>query len=333
MKNYYEILGVDETATQDEIKKAYRQLSKQYHPDVNPEGEEKFKDIAEAYDIIGDKDKREDYNQKKNNPFANMGGSGFDIHDMFEHMVNNQRQTRKAPDKIIDFEITPVESYFGVKKDIDFEILNNCGGCNGSGGDREICHSCNGHGFIIRNFGTGMFQQQVQMACQTCQGAGSQIKTPCNVCNGNGRKKEKQKLSVSIPPNADDGDFMRVKNKGDYYAQINSHGDLLLKIVMSENSTYQKSGMDLIYNKKLDAIEMLLSNTMDIEHPDGTLRISAPKNMDTEKPLRIPNKGYRTNHGNGNFYIKLSVSKGEEISDEVKNKIKELLKQTDNITN
>ena len=102
---------------------------------------------------------------------------------------------------------------------------------------------------------------------------------------------------------------------------------------MSENYTYQKSGMDLIYNKKLDAIEMLLSNTMDIEHPDGTLRISAPKNMDTEKPLRIPNKGYRTNHGNGNFYIKLSVSKGEEISDEVKNKIKELLKQTDNITN
>jgi DnaJ-class molecular chaperone len=111
------------------------------------------------------------------------------------------------------------------------------------------------------------------------------------------------------------------------------YGDLILKIVMNENTPFQKNGMDLIYNKKLNVIEMLLDDTMDIEHPEGTLRITSPKVMDTEKPLRIPNKGYRTAQGTGNFYIKLSVSKGEEISDEVKNKIKELLKQTDNVTN
>jgi len=90
MKNYYEILGVDENATQDDIKKAYRKLSKQYHPDVNPDGEEKFKDIAEAYDIIGDPEKRQDYENKKNNPFAGMGGHGFDIHSMFEQMMGGQ---------------------------------------------------------------------------------------------------------------------------------------------------------------------------------------------------------------------------------------------------
>jgi molecular chaperone DnaJ len=333
MKNYYEILGVDETATQDEIKKAYRQLSKQYHPDVNPEGEEMFKDIAEAYDNIGDQKKREAYNNRRNNPFEGMRGGGFGVHDIFEQMVNNQRQTRKVPDKVIGFEITPVESYFGVKKEIDFEILNNCGTCNGSGGSREVCYTCNGHGIIIQNFGTGMFQQQIQMTCNACQGSGSNIKTPCNDCNGDGRKKENQKINVKIPSNADNGDFMRVKGKGDYYPQINSHGDLLLKIVMSENTPFEKSGIDLIYNKKIDVIEMFLGETMDIDHPDGLLRISTPKNLDTEKPLRIPNKGYKTTHGNGNFYIKVSVSKGEEISDEVKNKIKELLKQTDNVTN
>ena len=101
MKNYYEILGVDEKATQEDIKKAYRKLSKQYHPDVNPNGEEKFKDIAEAYDNIGDENKRKDYDNRRNNPFGGMGG--FDINSMFEQMVNGGNRPPKAPDKIIDF--------------------------------------------------------------------------------------------------------------------------------------------------------------------------------------------------------------------------------------
>jgi molecular chaperone DnaJ len=333
MKNYYETLGVDEKTTQDDIKKAYRQLSKQYHPDVNPNGEEKFKEIAEAYDNVGDEKKRANYDNIRNNPFGGNMNSGFDLHDMFEQMVNNQRQVNRVPDKVIAFEITPTESFFGVKKDIEFEMLNNCGGCNGSGGDREICHTCNGHGFIIRSFGTGMFQQQVQTTCDSCRGVGSTIKKPCNVCVGNGRKKEIQKISVKIPANADNGDFMRVKGKGDYYPQNNMYGDLILKIVMNENTPFQKNGMDLIYNKKLNVIEMLLDDTMDIEHPEGTLRITSPKVMDTEKPLRIPNKGYKTAQGTGNFYIKLSVIKNEDLDDELKTKIKDLLKKTDNIVN
>jgi molecular chaperone DnaJ len=333
MKNYYEILGVSEDATQDDIKKAYRKLSKQYHPDVNPEGEEKFKDIAEAYDNIGEPKKREDYNMRRNNPFAEMGGGGFDIHSMFEQMVNGQRQQRRAPDKVITLEITPVESYFGVKKEITVDILENCVNCNGSGGDRHICNTCNGNGFVLQIFGTGMFQQQIQMTCNVCNGHGSKIVRHCGTCNGNGRTKKVQKINVSIPSNSDNGDFMRVKGKGDYSNQSNLHGDLILKININENTQFQKSGYDLIYNKKIDVLNIIIDDTIDIEHPEGTLRISTPKNLDSDKPLRIPGKGYKTPQGNGNFYIKLTIQKNNEIDQEIRDKIRDLLEKSNKVSN
>ena len=333
MKNYYDILGVSEDATQDDIKKAYRKLSKQYHPDVNPEGEEKFKDIAEAYDNIGDPNKREEYNVRRNNPFSGMGSGGFDIHSMFEQMMNGQRQQRRAPDKVINLEITPVESYFGVKKELNIDILENCANCNGSGGDRHICNHCNGNGFIYQIFGTGMFKQQIQMTCNICNGVGSKIVRHCGTCNGNGKTRKPQKINVSIPPNTDNGDFMRVKGKGDYSNSTNTNGDLILKINLNENTEFQKSGYDLVYNKKIDVVDLIINDSIDIDHPEGTLRISVPKTLDSDKPLRIPGKGYKTPQGNGNFYIKLTMQKNTDIDQDIKNKIKELLKKTDNVPN
>ena len=117
MKNYYEILGVSETTTQDEIKKAYRKLSKQYHPDVNPDGDEKFKEISEAYENIGEENKRRDYDNKKNNPFTDMGNGSFDMHSMFEQMMGmNVNRKPKSPDKTIEIEISPIESFTGFEK-------------------------------------------------------------------------------------------------------------------------------------------------------------------------------------------------------------------------
>ena len=313
MKNYYEILGVDENATQDEIKKAYRKLSKQYHPDVNPEGEEKFKDIAEAYDIIGDPEKRQDYENRKNNPFAGMGGGDFDIHSMFEQMMNGGMRKPKAPDKVVDLEITPVESFFGLKK--------------------EICYTCNGYGTIIQTFGTGMFQQKIQMTCNVCHGVGSTLKIRCNTCQGNGRVEEEKKISVNIPRNVDNGDFLRLQNLGDYSKSTNSFGDVILRITMNETTDFIKSGFDLIFNKKINAINLIIDDTMDIEHPEGTLRIKIPSIVDSDKPLRIPNKGYKTQQGNGNFYIKINITKESDIDSETKLKIKELLKNINQVIN
>jgi len=327
MKNYYDILGVEETATQDDIKKAYRKLSKQYHPDVNPEGEEMFKDISEAYENIGDSQKRSQYDNMKNNPFAGMGGNGgFDFHNMFEQMMGNRRPQPKAPDKIFNLRLTPVESYFGAKKELSFDVAEKCNPCNGTGGDRKVCNGCNGQGFIIQVFGTGMFKQRMQSPCNICNGSGTVIMKACNSCGGRGLTVKKENISVSIPANVDNGDFMRVQGKGDFNNQVNMRGDLILKIELVNDGGFEKIGFDLVYNKKATPLELLLNDKLEISHPDGDIRINMPENVDTNVPLRVGGKGYKTPNGNGDFYIKISVNKNGSISEDQKEKIKEILK-------
>jgi molecular chaperone DnaJ len=325
MKNYYEILGVDENATQDDIKKAYRKLSKQYHPDVNDEGEEMFKEISEAYENIGDETKRQEYENRRKNPFGNMGGMGFDFNSIFEHMMG--RSKPKAPDKVMSIDITPEESYFGVKK--EFKLFNNvvCVPCDGSGGTKKICNTCQGQGVVIQTFGTGMFRQRVQTTCPSCNGHGNQILNLCKSCNGQGVTKKEDHLQVSIPTNVDNGDFLRLQQKGDYHPQIKMFGDLILKVNLVSDDKFQKMGMDLIYNKKIDPLTLLIEDQLIIEHPDGDLSIKIPETLNTEKPLRIFNKGYKTPAGNGNFYIKIIVEKDSNLDPEIKEKIKESLKK------
>ncbi len=321
-------MGVSETATQDEIKKAYRQLSKQYHPDVNPNGEEKFKEVAEAYDNIGDDNKRRDYDNRKNNPFANMGGNGFDFNSIFEQMMGGQRQQRPtAPDKVLNILITPIESFKGVKKDIKYEYFDHCVTCDSSGGDRTVCNTCNGQGFIIQKMGTGMFQQVFQNTCNTCGGNGSIITKPCITCSGNGRIKNVENLVITIPKNVDNGNFMRVAGKGDYNAGVRLRGDLILKVDVNKADNFEKLGMDLIFYKKINALELLSKKQILVPHPDGDLMINIPRNMNSEKPLRLLKKGYRSNDGSGDFYIKVAVTNDYELPEDVQKKLEELLKE------
>jgi molecular chaperone DnaJ len=328
MKDYYKILGVEETATQDEIKKVYRKLSKQFHPDVNPEGEEKFKEIVEAYDHIGDENKRSEYDVKRKNPFASMGGNPFDIHSMFEQMMGQTRQQRqRAPDKVISLDISCIESYFGVKKEINILTNNRCKPCDGSGGSKKVCDTCNGNGFIIQVFGTNMFSHQVQQQCPVCLGSGTLITKACVSCNGAGLTKENEKINVNIPANVDNGDFLRVQGKGDFNITTRNKGDLILKVNLINVDDFEKIGVDLVFHKKITPIELVLDDTMLIKHPDGDISIKIPKELNSDKPLRIMNKGYKTPNGIGNFFIKLSVEKKSELDQETKNKIKKLLEQ------
>jgi len=323
MKNYYEILGVDENASQDTIKKAYKKLSKQYHPDVNPQGEEKFKEISEAYENIGDEVKRQEYNQRKNNPFGGFD-NGFDIHSMFEQMMNGNRQAAKAPDKVLEITINPVESYLGTKKELKFNYYKMCEPCNGEGGDKKICGSCNGRGFQVQIFGTGLFRQQFQVQCGDCGGNGFKIVKLCNGCFGNGAVIDTEILNVSLPQNIDNGDFMRLKNRGDFNTKVKKRGDLILKVNIDNTGNFEKNGIDLIYKKRLSTIDLLFNDFIEVEHPEGELKLTKPETLDTDKPLRIVNKGYKINGAIGNFYIKISVT--NEKND--KEKVIELLKST-----
>jgi molecular chaperone DnaJ len=326
MKNYYEILGINENSSQDEIKKAYRKLSKKYHPDVNPQGEEKFKEISEAYEHLGDPQKKQQYDNRKNNPFG--GGMDFDIHSMFEQMMNGNRRQQKVPDKVISIEMTPVESYFGVEKEISYNYSKICSPCDGSGGSRGICPTCSGQGFVMQKMGSGAFQQIFRTSCGSCNGQGYHITKKCNNCHGVGLTKEVETLSVTIPKNVDNGDFMKVAGRGDFDRTYKLRGDLILKVVMNKTDNFEKVGMDLVNHITLNALQLITDDKILLKHPDGDLMISMPKNLNSDKPLRILKKGYRTDNGSGDFYIRVNVTNEMDISDEIKNKIKSLLKQT-----
>lgn len=328
MENYYEILGVSETATQDEIKKAYRKLSKQYHPDVNPQGEEMFKKVSEAYENIGDETKRQQYEHKRKNPFG--GGMGFDIHSMFEQMMNGNRSQRhhKAPDKLVELNITTFESYFGVEKEIHYDFYQSCKPCNGSGGDKRICPSCNGQGYVMKKMGSGMFQQIFNATCDNCGGEGYQIIKKCNSCGGIGLSKGVERLKVSIPKNVDNGDFMRVATKGDFNRNTMTRGDLILKVNLVKNDNFEKVGMDLVYYLTISALDIVTKDKLQFPHPDGALSISMPNKLSSDKPLRMIKKGFRNGTGSGDFYVKLNITNDFSIDETTKNKIQELLKQT-----
>lgn len=303
MNNYYETLGVSKDATQDEIKKAYRKLSKQYHPDVNPEGAEKFKEIATAYDVVGDETKRTQYDNRMNNPF---GGNGMSYEDMFNQMFGNQggnpfEQRRKsAPDKIIKVQVSPLESFNGVDKTIRYMKDNHCDVCSGSGGEQQKCGTCGGAGFQIKTFGTGFMVQQIRTACQTCAGRGYTLVHRCYSCDGKGVKSNTHEVKVKLPVGVDDGQYLKLAGLGDF--RNGEYGDLVIQIEMVSQDGFEKMNNDLIYNLFLN-LEEIQNDRFNIPHPNGELTINALPVFDSSKPLRLKGKGFN----GGDMYVKLNV--------------------------
>ena len=301
MNNYYETLGVSKDATQDEIKKAYRKLSKQYHPDVNPEGTEKFKEIATAYDTIGDETKRAQYNNNLNNPFA--GNNGMSYEDLFNQMFGGQRpgqRQKSAPDKIIKVQVSPIESFKGIDKTINYIKDNHCNICSGSGGEQQSCGTCGGAGFQIKTFGTGFMVQQIRTACGTCAGRGYTLVHRCYHCDGKGVKPQNHEVTVKLPIGVDNGQYLKVGNLGDF--KNGEYGDLVIQIELINQDGFEKINNDLIYNLFLN-LEEIQHDRFTIPHPNGDLVMNALPIFDSSKPLRLKGKGY---HG-GDMYVKLNV--------------------------
>jgi len=307
MKDYYNILGVSRDASPDEIKKAYRKKSKQYHPDVNPDGGDKFKDIAEAYETLGDANKKGQYDNP--NPFGGGGGSMDDFFNSFnQQRQQSQRRKPKSPDKIVNIEINPIESYIGVDKEFNYQVRVSCEGCNGSGGDKRVCGTCKGHGRVRQKFGSGMFSQVVDTDCPQCKGEGDIIINPCYECGGQRTKPSFTNIKVKIPKNMDNGDFLRVQGKGDFYPN-KGVGDLILKVNMVKQDGFEKLNNDLVYSKKLDVNEFLTIKNIEIPHPDSKINIPLPDKLSTDKPLRVRGKGYNIQNNRGDLYIKIQVDR------------------------
>jgi molecular chaperone DnaJ len=304
MKNYYKILEVEENASADEIKKSYRNLASKYHPDKNPDGEEKFKEIAEAYEILGNPKKKEEYDNRGKNPFQ-----GTQYEEMFSQMYNNMggfQQRKSAPHKIVKVQISPIESYKGEEKRIQYMKDVHCEVCNGSGGEQQVCGTCNGQGYQVKTFGVGFMRQQIRTACPTCAGRGYTLVHKCHSCDGRGAKQTAGDVKFILPKGVDSGQYLKIERAGDF--KNGEYGDLIIQIEVVPKGGFEKVNNDLIYNLFLD-LEQVKQDKYLIEHPDGNLMIDSPKIFDTSRPLRLRNKGYI----GGDMYVKLHVKFDKEL--------------------
>lgn len=299
MKDYYKILEVEENASEEDIKKSFRTLSKKYHPDLNPNGAEKFKEINEAYESLGDKQKRSQYDNQRKNPYRGTPFENF-FSNMFNGAPPQQFRRKQAPDKIIKVNVSPLESYRGEAKKIIYFRDTHCDSCNGTGGDQRICETCEGSGFIVKTFGTGFMVQQIRTACPQCQGKGYNLISRCYNCQGKGTKSTQNEIRINLPVGVDNGQFVKVPELGDFRG--GDYGDLVIQIELEPKDNFEKINSDLVYTLFLDLNDINLEKYK-IPHPDGELYVPAPKTFDTSKPLRLRGKGY----SGGDMYVKLQV--------------------------
>lgn len=301
MKDFYKILGVKENATQSEIKKAYRKLAIEHHPDKGGD-ETKFKEISESYDTLSNETKRKQYDNSKKNPFVNFGNGG--VNNPFEEFFNrgfHKQRKKGSPDKIININVGAIESYLGSEKTINYNRKDKCNTCDGQGGERHQCNQCNGEGFKTIRMGTGIFSQIFRQTCNGCGGKGYTLKNTCGTCHGEGTINKNETIKIKIPKGIDNGQFLKLSNKGDFYK--GEVGNLVLQVNIVPENGFQKEGENLIYQAIFNRKDLNKEN-YNVPHPLGDLLITLPKVFDTSKPLRVKSKGY---NGIGDLYIDLVV--------------------------
>jgi molecular chaperone DnaJ len=297
--NFYNVLGVNENATQEEIKKAYRKLAVEHHPDKGG-SEDKFKEISQAYDVLGDENKRSQYDSRRNNPFMGGGGGFNPFEDLFNNPAAYQRR-KTVPDKIVEIEVGAIESYVSGDKIISYVKNDKCDSCRGTGGDKMTCGGCGGQGFKVHTMGGSMFQQVVRQVCNTCRGAGQVYTRTCGVCQGSTVKPVTETVKIKLPHGADDGQFLKLQGKGDFHDGF--YGNLIIRVKCVPENNFEKSGDDLIYNAFFSKEDLDKTN-IEIPHPLGALSVTMPNLFDTTKPLRVKGKGY---HGTGDLFVKQHV--------------------------
>ncbi|MBP7854671.1 J domain-containing protein [Candidatus Babeliales bacterium] len=338
-QNYYDILGVSKTATIDEIKKAYRALAMKHHPDRNPgnkEAEEKFKNAAEAYEVLSDEKKRATYDQYGHAGYQNMnqggghhmnmddifkhfgdvfggGGGGFNFEDLFNQRggsTSRRKKTGPVPqrghDVIHELIITMKESYMGCQKEVSYYHAFACKDCSHQGfknkSDLQNCAQCKGTGQL--QYQQGFFA--VSQPCHACQGQGFSIKNPCATCKGQSRVQQYERFTVNIPAGIFNGAELRIAQKGDAGVFGGNSGDLFLKIKVSSDKKFERVENDLVCNLMLTYPQLVLGCQMEIENIDGNkIAIKIPKGCTVGEKIIVAGKGFAKlkGYGQGNLII------------------------------
>jgi len=303
MEDFYQILGVEENADSTTIKRKYRELSKIYHPDKNPQGEDMFKKISNAYEVLSDENKRRDYDFKRKNPFAGQGGSGG--FDPFMEFFRNQSrpQAPPRPQQQMNISVGVIDAYLGNEIDMNYARNVMCGSCSGSGGEKKPCSNCGASGFIVREVGSSFFRQRVQQPCPVCQGMGSQLVNACFDCGGSAVKRDMTNFRIKLPNQVSEGQKIRMTDAGDYNPQFNMYNELIGSITLVPQNNFKLEGRNLVFTKEININEAKNDPHIIIPHPDGEMKIRIPNNGSTKTPLRIRGKGYDPN--SSDLFVKL----------------------------
>jgi len=356
-RDYYEVLGVQKSASAEEIKKAYRKAAMKYHPDRNPgdkEAEAKFKEVGEAYEVLSDDSKRQRYDQfgfagvdpsyggGGNGPYG-AGFSGFgdfgDFGDIFGEFFGGGRSSRQsaqnAPRRgeniMSHLELTFEEAAFGCEKEVATQRIENCAVCNGSGssdGVIETCTQCGGRGQVrsVQNF-MGM-QMQSTTTCPTCSGRGKIVKNPCNTCKGKGKVRKTNRVKVKIPAGVDAGQSVRVRGEGNVGANGGVNGDLLVEIYIKRHAIFSREDFDVLCEVPITFTQAALGAEIEVPTIDGKVKYEIPEGTQTGKEfvLRdkgIPEVGNPRRRGNHRFTVVV------ETPTKLTKEQKELLRQLD----
>ncbi|MBE6671508.1 MAG: molecular chaperone DnaJ [Ruminococcaceae bacterium] len=338
-RDYYEVLGVDKSSDEQTIKKAYRKLAKQYHPDMNPgdqEAEKKFKEINEAYAVLSDSEKKARYDQYGHAGVdPNMGGGGygdfggfggFDFGDIFSSFFGGGGQSsysrRNAPERGDDLRahitISFEEAVFGCKKEITYNRIEMCDECSGSGAQKgtsaETCKTCGGSGQVRVTQRTALGMFQTTKACDACGGKGKIIKSPCTNCRGTGYVRVKKNLEVSIPVGVDDGNTVIVRNMGNAGRNGGGYGDLYVTVSVRPHTVFERNGYDIYCDVPVTFVEAALGAEIDIPTLEGKIKYTIPEGTQTDTRFTLRGKGIQSprskNKGDLIFRVIVEVPKG-----------------------
>tara|TARA_B100001142_G_scaffold239147_1_gene237873 strand:+ start:1098 stop:2222 length:1125 start_codon:yes stop_codon:yes gene_type:complete len=351
-RDFYDVLGVNKSSNPDQIKAAYRKLAVKHHPDKNPgdkASEEKFKEASEAYHVLSDKERKQNYDNFGHAAFENGSGrqggfggfSGADFSDIFEDFFSDfgggrergrKNRNNRGSDLRYDLSINLEEAFTGKKQDIKFSTTEKCNTCKGNGSKPghapSECSMCGGNGRVRSN--QGFFT--VQQTCPQCTGSGEEISNPCTDCYGQGNKQTSKKLSVTIPKGVDDGTRIRLAGKGEAGSRGGTSGDLYLFINVNSHDLFKRSDENLFFECPISITDAALGTTIEIPTIDGgKAKIKIPEGTQTGKQFRLRGKGmpYIRGSGNGDLYVQINT----EVPISLNKEQKELLEKFRKIEN
>ena len=359
-KDYYEVLGVDKNASDEEIKRAFRKLAKQYHPDINkePGAEEKFKEIGEAYAVLSDPQKRSQYDQFGHAAFDGTGAGGFggfdagDIDlgeilraafgdsfggfggfggfsDFFSGGSNSSSRARKGRDTLLRVDLSFMEAAFGVDKDFELSLNETCDECHGAGGfDEDVCSYCHGSGRVMSEQRSIFGVIQSQSVCPKCGGKGKSYKKTCSKCSGSGQVKRKKTISIHIPEGVDTGYQLRISGKGEAGINGGANGDIYIECVVEQSKFYKRDGEDLYIEVPINFAEAALGCKKEIPTIYGNVIMDIKAGTLTGTKLKLKGKGLKVPNSlrKGDMYAIIKVITPAKLSREQKKLFEQLLK-------